>query len=115
MCSICSFHKRTSEIKLSLLERVEIGQGITDEVGREPHLERRLLYLGREICDGLGCESLRQANWVVWREEIAWFGRLRRGRVVGWCDFLAVLMLLVRFFLTSCDLMRHLPWYFAGC
>lgn len=38
-CSICSFHtKRTSEIKLSLLERVQVGERALDELRREPHL-----------------------------------------------------------------------------
>jgi hypothetical protein len=31
-CSICSFHKRTSEVQLSLLQRVQVGQGLGDEV-----------------------------------------------------------------------------------
>ena len=29
--------ERTSEIQLPLLERVEIGKGVVDEVCREPH------------------------------------------------------------------------------
>lgn len=34
--SICSF-QRTSEIQFPLLERVEVGKGVVDEVCREPH------------------------------------------------------------------------------
>lgn len=30
--------KRTSEIKLALLERVQVGEGVPDELRREPHL-----------------------------------------------------------------------------
>ena len=30
--------KRTSEVQLALLERVEVGEGVVDEVCREPHL-----------------------------------------------------------------------------
>lgn len=37
-CSICSFQKRTSEVQLALLERVEVGQGVPDELRGEPHL-----------------------------------------------------------------------------
>lgn len=54
-----------------------------------------------------GCRSFSLANWVVVGKEIAWFGRLRQVSVADCCDFLAVLMLLVRFFLTRCDPMRH--------
>lgn len=34
---VSALFKRTSEIQLALLEWVEIGQGVPDEVGREPH------------------------------------------------------------------------------
>lgn len=44
--SICVFQgtvwkwvHRTSEIKLALFERVEVGERIMDELGGEPHLE----------------------------------------------------------------------------
>lgn len=44
MCSICSFHeKRTSEVKLPLLERVEVREGVVDEIRRQAHHLGRLL------------------------------------------------------------------------
>lgn len=40
MCSICPFQRRcvrTSEIELAFFERVEVGEGILNQLGREPH------------------------------------------------------------------------------
>lgn len=38
MCSaVSALFKRTSEIQLPLLERVQVGEGVVDEVCREPH------------------------------------------------------------------------------
>lgn len=46
MCSVVSaLFKRTSEIQLPLLERVEVGQGVVDEVCREPHFGGGLWFV----------------------------------------------------------------------
>lgn len=38
MCSICPFQLvRTSEIQFAFFERVQVGEGILDELGCEPH------------------------------------------------------------------------------
>ena len=58
MCSVVSaLFKRTSEIQLPLLERVEVGEGVVDEVCREPHCGGGLwfvllvfLKVGRQGC-----------------------------------------------------------------
>lgn len=36
-CSICPFHKRTSEVKLPLLQRVEVRERVLDEIRRHAH------------------------------------------------------------------------------
>lgn len=43
------FQKRTSKINLPLLERVQIGKGIPDELGGEPHRRQRGLYKGPRV------------------------------------------------------------------
>lgn len=36
-CSTCPFRKRTSEVQLPLFERVEVREGVLDEIRRHAH------------------------------------------------------------------------------
>jgi len=38
-CSICPFQARTSKVKFALSQRVEVGEGIQDELCCQPHYE----------------------------------------------------------------------------
>lgn len=86
MCSICSF-QRTSEIQLPLLERVEVGQGVVDEVCREPHggatfpflylrvsLVRLLLFRigGSTVLSGFGVIGICRVVVVVRNAVAVW-------------------------------------------
>lgn len=60
------FKKRTSEVQLALLERVEVGEGVVDEVCREPHFYflfdvRRMCGFVSVVADFVG----RFRGWVV--------------------------------------------------
>lgn len=83
MCSVVSaLFKRTSEIQLPLLERVEVGEGVVDEVCREPHcgggwwfVLLAFLGAGRQDCRfaslgfvrGVGIRSGRERGWSRYR------------------------------------------------
>lgn len=50
-CSICPFRKRTSEIQFPLLQRVEVGEGVVDELRGEPHLSSAIPFKMLEQLD----------------------------------------------------------------